>query len=186
MLAALSFIRFYNLDEMRIQRSPIFFYIPGFLFFICALFSKTVTLSLPAVIILLIWWKRGKISFKDIYPLIPMVVLGVLLGLNTVAVEKINDTAIMIFFAIVILTFSFLSWNRGLIFNNPESLWADNLKKNPESFTAHNNLGKIFFEKGQKRLEVEFTPFIVRRETRSIQNDPLKIRSPKRQAWVSL
>src|SRR4051812_47674469 len=40
--------------------------------FACALLSKTVTGSLPAVVLLLIWWKRGRIRLKeDVLPLLP-------------------------------------------------------------------------------------------------------------------
>lgn len=56
--------------------------------FVCALLSKTVTATLPVVILLAIWWKRGKCSRQDAAPLLPMLVLGLAGGLTTVLVEK--------------------------------------------------------------------------------------------------
>jgi protein O-mannosyl-transferase len=57
-------------------------------FFLCALLSKTVACTLPAVIFLLTWWKEGKVRWAQIWPLKPMLVMGGALGLLTVWVEK--------------------------------------------------------------------------------------------------
>ena len=56
--------------------------------FIAALLSKSVTCSLPAVIALLIWWMRGRISIMEWLALAPMFVVGLVFALNTVAVEQ--------------------------------------------------------------------------------------------------
>ena len=56
--------------------------------FLCALLSKTVTCSLPAAILLVLWWKRDRICRSDILTLIPYFVVGALLGLTTVWLEK--------------------------------------------------------------------------------------------------
>jgi tetratricopeptide (TPR) repeat protein len=56
--------------------------------FICALLSKSVTCSMPAVVFLLLWWKRDEINWGDIQPLIPLFLLGILLAMNTVWMEK--------------------------------------------------------------------------------------------------
>jgi tetratricopeptide (TPR) repeat protein len=56
--------------------------------FLCALLSKTVTCSLPAAILLVLWWKRGRLCRSDILTLIPYFVVGALLGLTTVWLEK--------------------------------------------------------------------------------------------------
>lgn len=56
--------------------------------FAAALMSKSVTCTLPAAIGLLLWWKQGRLSVRDIVPLIPMFVIGVAAGLNTVQMEK--------------------------------------------------------------------------------------------------
>jgi Tfp pilus assembly protein PilF len=47
--------------------------------FILALFSKTVTVTLPAVLLVIFWWKRGRLEWKrDVLPLLPWFVLGML------------------------------------------------------------------------------------------------------------
>lgn len=57
-------------------------YVLALLLFIGALFSKTVTASLPAAILVIIWWKRGRITRRDFIPLIPFFILG--LAMSTV------------------------------------------------------------------------------------------------------
>jgi tetratricopeptide (TPR) repeat protein len=57
------------------------------LLFIGALLSKSVTASLPAAILLLIAWKRGRITRRDILPLIPMFVLALAMGWLTAHLE---------------------------------------------------------------------------------------------------
>ncbi|MBK8229541.1 MAG: tetratricopeptide repeat protein [Candidatus Eisenbacteria bacterium] len=60
----------------------------AFAFFLLALLSKTVTATLPAAILLLIYWKRGAISRRDITPLIVFFALGIGFGLTTAWLEK--------------------------------------------------------------------------------------------------
>jgi tetratricopeptide (TPR) repeat protein len=55
---------------------------------LCALLSKTVTCTLPAVILLLIWWKRGTVRQAQVWPLVPMLAMGLVLGGITVWLEK--------------------------------------------------------------------------------------------------
>ncbi|HUB25848.1 MAG TPA: hypothetical protein VL992_10505, partial [Tepidisphaeraceae bacterium] len=55
--------------------------------FVCALLSKSVTSVLPAIILILIWWKRGRIRWKDVKWLIPFFVLGAAMGSVTAWME---------------------------------------------------------------------------------------------------
>jgi tetratricopeptide (TPR) repeat protein len=64
------------------------YYVLSLFLFLCALLSKTVTSSLPAAILLVLWWKRGRICRSDILTLIPYFVVGALFGLTTVWLEK--------------------------------------------------------------------------------------------------
>jgi tetratricopeptide (TPR) repeat protein len=64
------------------------FYAFSLFLFLCALLSKTVTCSLPAAILLVLWWKRARICRRDILTLIPYFVVGALFGLTTVWLEK--------------------------------------------------------------------------------------------------
>ena len=56
--------------------------------FVCALLSKTVTCSLPAVLVLLLWWKTGRLEKRDGLALAPWFVLGAALGLMTRWMER--------------------------------------------------------------------------------------------------
>jgi tetratricopeptide (TPR) repeat protein len=56
--------------------------------FVLALFSKTAVVTLPAVLLVLYWWKRGHITRHDMGRLSPFFGVAFLLGLLTVWVEK--------------------------------------------------------------------------------------------------
>jgi tetratricopeptide (TPR) repeat protein len=62
-------------------------YAAAFVLFVCALLSKTVTCSLPAALALLLWWKRKRLSLADVVPLIPMLFVGLVMGLTTAWIE---------------------------------------------------------------------------------------------------
>jgi protein O-mannosyl-transferase len=55
--------------------------------FTCAMFSKTVACTWPAAVLVIIWWKSGKVRMRDIWPLIPFFVIGVLLASLTSQLE---------------------------------------------------------------------------------------------------
>ena len=58
--------------------------------FVLGLLSKTVTATLPAALLVVFWWQRGRLSWKqDVLPLIPFFVLGAIAGLSTAWVERI-------------------------------------------------------------------------------------------------
>jgi len=63
-------------------------WVAAFSAFAAALLSKTVTGSLPAAVLLVLWWKRGRLTRTDIVPLMPFFVLAFALGGLTVAMEK--------------------------------------------------------------------------------------------------
>ncbi len=66
-----------NLETTRPKRR---WYILSLLFFAAAILSKSVTCTLPAVILLLGWWKLGRVSLRQIRPLLPMFIAGLLMG----------------------------------------------------------------------------------------------------------
>lgn len=63
-------------------------YLASLAFFGCALLSKTVTATLPAALLVLVWWKRGRIRAADTKPLGPFFALGIVLGFLTLWIEK--------------------------------------------------------------------------------------------------
>lgn len=64
------------------------FYILALVFFVFALLSKTVTCSLPAVIFLVLWWKRDSFGWAQIRSLLPLFAIGLLFGLMTAILEE--------------------------------------------------------------------------------------------------
>jgi tetratricopeptide (TPR) repeat protein len=63
-------------------------YVLALLAFLAALLSKTVACSLPAAILLLTWWKRGRLTWPDVRPLVPFFALGLALSVVTVRMES--------------------------------------------------------------------------------------------------
>jgi hypothetical protein len=56
--------------------------------FAFALGSKTVTATLPAAVLVILWWQRGRIDVRrDVVPLVPFFVLGAIAGLSTAWLE---------------------------------------------------------------------------------------------------
>ena len=56
--------------------------------FLCALLSKTVTCTLPAALLLMGWWKRGRVERGDVLAVVPLFVMGIALGFMTAWLEK--------------------------------------------------------------------------------------------------
>jgi tetratricopeptide (TPR) repeat protein len=89
LLAALAWLRFRPLTTREAAHAPDWrFYWLALGLFVCALLSKTVTCSLPAVLLLLAWWKSGRVERRDVLALAPLFVLGVASGLLTTWMEK--------------------------------------------------------------------------------------------------
>jgi tetratricopeptide (TPR) repeat protein len=80
--SALAYLRF---DEGR-RRAP---YLLALLLFVLALATKTVTAVLPAALLVLFWWRRGRLSWRsDAAPLAPFFAMGAGAGLVTAWVER--------------------------------------------------------------------------------------------------
>jgi hypothetical protein len=79
------------LDFQQFRAAPkqkILWYLLSLLFFALALLSKTVTATLPAAVLVILWWQRGRIRLRDIYPLLPMFLIGLAMGSLTGWMEK--------------------------------------------------------------------------------------------------
>jgi hypothetical protein len=60
--------------------------------------------------------------------------------------------------SIVLLTLGVLTWRQCRIYTNNETLWLDTLRKNPDSWLAHSQIGEILFRQGkvnEARLHME-------------------------------
>jgi Flp pilus assembly protein TadD len=64
------------------------FYWLALCLYLCALLAKTATIALPVAILLVVWWKRGKMGWRELFPLAPFLAVGMAMGLLTVWVEK--------------------------------------------------------------------------------------------------
>jgi Flp pilus assembly protein TadD len=80
--AALAYLKFDNKREMKI-------YAVALLLFLFGLLSKSVIVILPAVLLVVFWWRRGRIALKrDVAPLLPFFAMGIISGMLTSWVER--------------------------------------------------------------------------------------------------
>ena len=80
--AALVYLDF---DRTRAKQD----YFVSFTLFAFGLMSKTVIASLPAALLVVFWWKRGRVSWKtDVLPLLPFFTVGIVSGLFTAYIER--------------------------------------------------------------------------------------------------
>src|SRR5215831_21076118 len=87
--AALAYFRFAPPTESVVRNSRRWYWYAGALIlFLAALLSKTVTCSLPAALLLVCWWKKGRVQWSDLLPLLPFLAVGAGLGLLTAGMEK--------------------------------------------------------------------------------------------------
>lgn len=88
--SALAYLRWNrsDADVIKSVREPFHWYIDSFFLFTAALLSKTTASSLPAAILLIIWWKRGRIVGRDVWPLLPFFTVGAGLGMVTSWLER--------------------------------------------------------------------------------------------------
>jgi tetratricopeptide (TPR) repeat protein len=80
--AALAYLRFDDLRKGRLYALALGCFVLG-------LFTKTVTAVLPAALLVVFWWRRGKVSGRrDVLPLLPFFVAGACAGILTAWVER--------------------------------------------------------------------------------------------------
>jgi tetratricopeptide (TPR) repeat protein len=80
--SAISYLRFSD------ARSPGRYALAS-LFFVLAVLSKTVTATLPAALLVLMWWRTGSVSWRrDVEPLLPWLAFGAIAGLFSGWVER--------------------------------------------------------------------------------------------------
>jgi hypothetical protein len=95
--------------------------------FVLALCSKTVTATLPAALLVIAWWQRGRVSWRDdVLPLVPFFILGIVAGLSTVWVERSLVGAEGAAFDLTLIERGLIA-GRALWFYAGKLLWPVNL-----------------------------------------------------------
>lgn len=80
-----SILSYLNFDETRSRRS----YAASLVLFLCGLLCKTAIAPMPAIILVILWWRRGSLRTRnDVAPLLPFFGLGIAAGLFTAWVER--------------------------------------------------------------------------------------------------
>jgi len=89
--AMLAYFRFAppNPDEAATphSRSRWKWYALSLVLFALALFAKTVVVTAPPVLLVIYWWKRGRIEVRDVVSLLPFFAVAVAMGLVTTWME---------------------------------------------------------------------------------------------------
>ena len=81
LLAAIAYVQF---DESRDRRV----YLVSLTLFVLALLAKTVTAMLPAALVIIAWWRRGRIDRRrDVVPVAPFVAAGAAAGIWSAWIE---------------------------------------------------------------------------------------------------
>jgi Tfp pilus assembly protein PilF len=86
LLSALAYLRFEGLrGEPRARRA----YALASALFLCALLTKSVTATLPAALLVVFWWRNGRLAWRrDVAPLAPWFAAAAASGLLTSFVER--------------------------------------------------------------------------------------------------
>lgn len=95
LLALLTYLRFDDQRALALSsansgsRSVWRYYVLATGLFLVAILTKSVTATLPAVLLVIAWWRRGRLSWRrDVAPLLPWFALGIAAGLCTAWVER--------------------------------------------------------------------------------------------------
>lgn len=94
--------------------------------FLAALLSKTVTCSLPAVLVLVFLWQRKPLTARRLAPLVPFLVIGLGLALHTAQLEREHVGADGAEFDFSVAE-RFLIATKALVFYPTKLLWPDPL-----------------------------------------------------------
>jgi len=93
--AALVYLRYVlTPKETSCRPREISLYLAALALFACALLSKTVTCTLPAVLLLVIWYKLGRISLKQVLNLTPFFAVAIFFGIVTIVLERTHVGAV--------------------------------------------------------------------------------------------
>jgi len=85
----LSFLTYTHFDSKVSHKpsAPIMYALSLF-FFLCAMLSKSITVSLPLAILFCIWWRRGRVERHELISLLPFFAIALILSAVDVFVYK--------------------------------------------------------------------------------------------------
>src|SRR5438105_971536 len=176
-LCAGSALMYLKYDQSR-ERSAYFI---AFVLFLAGLMTKTVIVTLPAVLLVIFWWKRGTLAWtRDLKPLAPFFLVALGAGLVTIWVEQkfcadhfqylatiaviapfsagarwiggrlqagLRSAAYLAVGALLLFLAS-MTWAQSRTYRDAETCFHAVVAKNPNSPTAHSNLGIAMVKKG--------------------------------------
>ncbi len=74
--------------EVPLRQRPRALYAAALAAFTLALLAKTTASVLPAVLLVLLWWKAGRLRWSDVRPVVPFFAVGVALAAHTAWLER--------------------------------------------------------------------------------------------------
>ncbi len=87
LLTFAAYLRFDPTDESTDRRGGRGWWWLALLLFVAAMLSKSVVATMPAAWLVLVWWKRGRITWRDVKPTLAFFAVGIALGLHTAYLE---------------------------------------------------------------------------------------------------
>jgi protein O-mannosyl-transferase len=118
------------------------------------LFLSLSSIVLPLIPVLYFRAFSSEAVFSERYLYLPSVgfvmVMAILLKkiLDFRILRLVTIPAIMLGFTVLIILFSLSSVDRNRAWRDNYSLWTDTLKKSPDSYIAHNNMGNVYYQRG--------------------------------------
>ncbi len=82
-------------EEKGHQTSPAWlWYAVMWVLYVAAVLSKTVTVTVPAAALLLVWWHRRRITLRNTWPMLPLLAVGAMLAQTTATLEQVKVGAL--------------------------------------------------------------------------------------------
>lgn len=115
-------------------------------------FGYFVLTILPAIGFLKMSYMRLTLVADHFQYLSMVGVIALLVGTATFYYRKAGTELRPLFISaavVIVVGFSWLTWNQASIYRGEETLWANTLRKNSDSWQAHNHYGAVLYQKGQ-------------------------------------
>lgn len=87
-------------------------------------------------------------------------------------------------FACLAIVLAFLTWRQSHAYRDAETLWRDTLRKNPQAWMAHNNLGLLLLEQGKlSEAKSHFEQALAAKPDDSFAMNNLGLVHARREQW---